>query len=906
MHAIADKSTLLGADDFAPNMAKLGAKAAGVVSLARAGLPIPPFFCLTSVAFDEIVREFPTGLRGELDHLPADRAELDRIARQAHECVRKVGLTSALRGQIAAAFDETFSPGTRVAVRSSASGEDSARDSFAGQFETFLFVSREQVPDCIVKCLASSFSSRVLMYRRLRSLPLTATRMGVLVQEMVDSSVSGVVFTADPTTSDSDRIVIAAAIGLGEGVVAGTVPADTFVVHAPTETICERMVANKATRVVFDRSAGCGTRIAGTPQELIDAPALPDDTVLAVAELAGRVANLKGRPQDLEWALSTSGTLALLQSRDITTIDTPTAHETIFDRANVIEAYPDVTLPLTFSLVRLAYELSLREAAHTLGAPRVMVQRRATIYETLVGLVQGRLYLNVTSWLDLYRQLPGLDRAIPGWERGLGLANSGATSPVAGSRWPLRWVPLQVVLGIRLLWTWARLSRATDDFGVRVDRQAALVRETLEEESDPHALVGLISGLSQELFRRMAFTAINALLVQQLYELTGKLVRRWALGNETEIRNKLLVSSDGVDSLQPLESLEALTEAIRANPSALRMFEARLASSEIWKRLTEDPELAEIYQRIETHLKRYGDRTTEELKLETVPLAEEPARVVDMIGAALDRSARVGGMMAGEARRATEHAVRSRLRRHPWRRPIFFWVVASCRRRLQARETLRLIRGRLFGLFRVLYLRLGEHLVAGGLLRDRRDVMYLTVDEVAAAVRGQSVTQDLQGLVELRRREYDYLREKPMPVRLATHGVVLASCAHQTQTSDFSDSKGFVLTGVPCSPGRVTANARVLISPSTTEEIDGEILVTVATDPAWVFLMAAASGLVSETGSLLSHAAIIGRELGVPTVVGVSDVVRAVKDGATVALDGAAGTVRVLDTPRAAATPEPS
>jgi rifampicin phosphotransferase len=241
--------------------------------------------------------------------------------------------------------------------------------------------------------------------------------------------------------------------------------------------------------------------------------------------------------------------------------------------------------------------------------------------------------------------------------------------------------------------------------------------------------------------------------------------------------------------------------------------------------------------------------------------------------------------------------VRARLRGNPGRRLVFFWLVGSCRRRLAARETLRLIRGRLFGQFRLLYLRLGELFVAGGLLNDRRDVMYLTVDEVNSAVRGQSVTQDLQSLIELRRREYDQLRERPMPVRVETFGSVLAAQFHRSSVSDPAAREGRLLTGVPCSPGVVTAEARVVLSPSTTADIDGQILVTVATDPAWVFLMAAAGGLVSETGSVLSHAAIIGRELGIPTVVGIPGVMEAIKDGAALTLDGSAGTVHVLDQP---------
>ena len=229
------------------------------------------------------------------------------------------------------------------------------------------------------------------------------------------------------------------------------------------------------------------------------------------------------------------------------------------------------------------------------------------------------------------------------------------------------------------------------------------------------------------------------------------------------------------------------------------------------------------------------------------------------------------------------------------RRAAFELVLGRARASVRNRENLRLARSRAFGLVKRLFRALGRKMAEMGVLEAAEDVFWLTVDEVIGAVRGHAITTNLRALVALRRDEYAVFATTRPASRLEARGLVAGAKLIAAAKPDTAPSDGEALHGLGCCPGVVRARAKVVLEPSHDARIDGEILVAPMTDPGWVFLMAAAGGLIVERGSLLSHTAIIGRELGIPTVVAVKDATTRIADGALVEIDGAAGTVRVVD-----------
>jgi pyruvate,water dikinase len=308
----------LGRDDTAV----AGGKGANLGELTRAGLPVPPGFVVTAAAYLDAMEG--AGVRDDLRALvatvdPDDRASLASASEKARELVERAGLPETLRAEVVAAYHELDAP-IGVAVRSSATAEDTADTSFAGMNETFTNVSGDDALAArIVDCWASLFGERVCAYRAAQGIH-DEPAIAVVVQRMVDSDRSGVMFSADPATGDLTRIVIEAALGLGEVVVSGAVEPDTYVVDKEGPRLLSVRVGHQAFQLRRGED-GHDERRDLTDDEG-GGRVLEDDAVLSVARLGLEVERHYGAPQDMEWAYE-RGALFLLQSRPITTLRPP-------------------------------------------------------------------------------------------------------------------------------------------------------------------------------------------------------------------------------------------------------------------------------------------------------------------------------------------------------------------------------------------------------------------------------------------------------------------------------------------------------------------------------------------------------------------------------------------------------
>jgi rifampicin phosphotransferase len=285
-----------------------------------------------------------------------------------------------------------------------------------------------------------------------------------------------------------------------------------------------------------------------------------------------------------------------------------------------------------------------------------------------------------------------------------------------------------------------------------------------------------------------------------------------------------------------------------------------------------------------------------ELKLESSTLNDDPTFVLAMIRNYLDRPDLTPEGMTEKERAVRERAeaiVYERLK--PWERPHFDWVLGRARRHIRDRENMRLVRTRVFGLVRRMFRALGDHMARRGVLDAAPDVFYLTTDELFGWVDGTSPTTDLREVAALRRAEHDRFAAEPPPAdRFETFGPVAWGNLYRPRQAAVPP-EGDVLQGLGCAPGVVRGVARVIHDPTDDLHLNGEILVAERTDPGWVPLFPSVSGILVERGSALSHSAIVAREFGIPTVVGIQGLTARVRDGMEVELDGAAGTVRLLD-----------
>ncbi|MGO9711634.1 MAG: PEP/pyruvate-binding domain-containing protein [Polyangiaceae bacterium] len=827
---------------------EVGGKAAALAELGRIGVQVPEWFCVP-------VRSF---------------YDSDASARDL---------------AILAAFDRLFPPNARVAVRSSAVGEDSARDSFAGQLDTFLYVPRDELLARIADCVASASSQRARAYRRRRGLDASPLRIAVLVQRMIDSRASGILFTANPTTCDRSEAVISAGLGLGEGIVAGRVETDTFFLALDTGQIKERTIAEKRSRVMHGPKSGTVLERVGDAEAT--AAAIQDGEAQSLLETARRIQSHFGVPQDIEWAIDEKRDIYFLQARPITTLE----RETIFDSSNIVESFPGLTSPLTFTFIRRSYEEAFREAQRRTGVPEATLEANRHVHANLVGILDGRVYYNILHWYRLFTWVPGFEGLLPAWEKALGVDRRFASRTRAPVTLATRIGQARVIESN--LRRFLMLQRDVDAF---VEDLAIVQRDLATRDLDAldgHELLELLESSSRRLLRPYAVSVLNDLYAQQLYDVLAKLIAAWKLGDRTTLRNELLCGEQGMESVAPVRALVAIARRVRETPAVAKAF-AEHDDAALVRHLPHDAELATLRAEIDEHLRVYGDRALEELKLETPSLRERPDFLLAMIRNYVRGKQDVAAMESHEAQiRENAEAVAYRgLDGEPIRRRIFDFVLRASRRTIKNRENLRLARSRAYGVVRSFYRAIAKRLVAKRVLDAESDIFFLTTDEVDGAVRGSSVTRDLRALVKLRRSEYEgYARSRPA-ARLNLRGLVQGATIEQEDPIDMPS--GAILRGIPCSPGRKVAPAKVVLDPDRDAELNGEILVAPMTDPAWAYLMVAAGGLVAERGSILSHTAIIGRELGVPTVVGVAGATRAIATGAMIEIDGTEGTVRIL------------
>lgn len=782
-------------------------------------------------------------------------------------------------------------PGSALfAVRSSAGDEDGAEHSFAGQLESFLNVPAPEVPARIAAVRQSGFSERVRAYRAERGLPPPSAPSAVIVQRMVAADAAGVAFSADPVTGRRAHARVAAVRGLGEALVSGERDADTFTV---------------------DRAGAVVDRTRATDADPSAAPALTDAQAAAVAALARRCAAHFGRAQDIEWAYA-DDRLFLLQSRPVTTLGRvadPDGALLIWDNSNIAESYCGVTTPLTYSYARYIYEEVYRQFCRLLGVPEKKLEENADLFGRMLGLVQGRVYYSLVDWYRAIALLPGFTWNRRFMEQMMGVKEEmpaellpRVTAAGLGARLADLGHLGSTVLG--LLQARRRLPKTKRAFRARLDSALAAPAVPFLDQR-PDELAAAYRALERQLLARWDAPMVNDFFAMLYHGVLRSLCTKW-LGAES-LANDLVGGEGGLVSTEPAEMVEWMA-AIAADAPDLKA--ALLADDRAaFDAALRDPDHATFAAGYADYLARFGDRCMEELKLESRTLRDDPTPLLRGIAALLARPAQPKRARF-DARAQAETRASSALAGRPLRRLVFGRVLRRARGYVRDRENLRLDRTRLFARVREIFLALGHRLAELGALSAPRDIFYLTVPEALGFVEGTAVTTELRALVALRQAEFARHAAAPEPAdRIETRGAVYVGNPFNSPRRSAAPSPASadrdpeLRRGLPCCPGLVRARVRVVLDPRGVSPTPGEILVAARTDPGWVMLFPAAVGLLVEHGSLLSHSAIVSRELGLPSIVSIPGLTAWLRTGDLVELDGAAGTIRRLESAPVTAPP---
>jgi rifampicin phosphotransferase len=753
------------------------------------------------------------------------------------------GLIDGLAGALAA-----LGPGP-FAVRSSARAEDGTRHSHAGQFATHLNVPPGGVAEAARAVWASGFGQGVAAYRALGP-GGPAEGPAVIVQRMIDARAAGVAFSADPVSGRRDIVVISAIAGLGERLVSGEADGEDWTV---TETpVC-----------------------AGTPAILTVAEAA------AIAALARRAETAFGAPQDVEWAIDAAG-LHILQSRPITTPllppPTPDMALTIFDNSNIVESYPGLVSPLTYSFAVHVYARVYRAFVALLGVPERSIAAHAAVFDNMLGRIDGRVYYNLVNWYRALALLPGfaLNRAHMETMMGVDVPMPAEVTdrigppPATGAARLSEYLRLARA-GAGLIWQALLLARTRRRFHDRLN--AALDVGIDPDRAGPTELAAEYRTIEATLLDRWDAPLVNDFLCMVAFGASRNLMARWLGPAGLTLHNDVMIGQGDIVSAEPARRIARMGRMLRA---------AGLADALAARGLAALAAAPELQREVAAYLDRFGDRCTEELKLESLTLRDDPSSLIAAILASAARGT--------DAARAAPPAPDWRaLFRNPVRRAVARAVLGWTRARVRDRENLRFERTRVFGHARRIFLGLGREFAARGLIEAPRDIFLLTKSEVLGAVEGSGLSADLKSLVALRRAEAAAAALRPdPPERIAVRGPAIAPVWAETAAPR---DAALQRAGTGCSAGRVTATARVIRDPRTQSLAAGEVLVARHTDPGWIAVFSNASAIVVERGSLLSHSAIVARELGIPCVVGLKGATGWIADGETVTVDGATGEV---------------
>ncbi|MEA2564163.1 MAG: rifampicin phosphotransferase [Acidobacteriota bacterium] len=863
------------------NLSILGGKGGNLARLEAMGMPVPPWYAVTTLASSLM------------------SAELEQEVKRAHAI--RIG-------------EDAY-----VAVRSSAAGEDAAGESFAGLHDSFLYVKGwGQLFDAIRRVWASAYNERALAYRRAKGLPLDKIAIAVVVQRMVDPHAAGVLFTANPNDGNVYEAVVSSLWGAGEGLVSVGLDADTFTVDKETLEIREQ-IAVKTERMVLNEAAGGGLLRTEVPPEMREAPSLTPDQVRELVKAGLDLEIRFRRPQDIEFAVDRAGKLFLLQARPVTTVQElgPAAgHRLLWDNSNIIESYSGVTSPMTFSFIRRAYSIVYHCFAEVMGIDAPTVRANRDVFDNMLGLFRGQVYYNLFNWYRLVHLFPGFNYNKAFMESMMGVREGLQEEPAAvtGVQRYTRELPALLRLVGRSTLNFLNIRRIVSDFQAHFrehyERWSALDFRTMA----PHELGALYREMEDKLLWQWKAPIINDFFVMVFYGTLKKLCANWCGDEAGSLQNDLIVGEGGIESTEPTRMLLRLAAQAREMPELRQLLLERSPEDLVAEVPSRFPDFGVEIRR---YLDLYGFRGVNELKLEEPSVKDRPAFVYQILRnyitgdpSALDLS--VIGEREQRIRREAEARAFEAIRKKGGLLPraaIFRRVLNNARLGVKNRENMRFARTRIYGVLREILRAVGEHFTEEGILDAPQDIFHLTLDEVWDYTRGRAVTTNLKALAALRREEFEaYRREADrMPAdRFETFGLPYHRNRFQGRPRPAIVSEDGLLRGIGCSPGVVTKPVKVIRTPSEDARLEGEILVAERTDPGWVPLYPSVSGLLIERGSILSHSAIVAREMGIPTIVGILGLTSTLQTGQVVTMDGAAGTVTLLNQAPTGASPKPS
>ncbi len=741
-----------------------------------------------------------------------------------------------------------LSDSKEFSVRSSAFCEDSSSLSFAGQFDSFLFVRKEDLLTKIKECFLSAKNENVISYCRENNINPDDIKMTVIVQEMVSSDFSGVIFSANPQGILNETVIV---IGKGTG--------DNIVEEKVDATTC---YYNRTDKKYFTLKSG------------ENSPEIKDEAIEKLILLCEKTEELFGRFVDIEFAVK-GDEIFVLQARPITTLsdDSPL----ILDNSNIVESYPGVSLPLTISFVKEAYGGVFRGLSERVIREKKIVDRYNDTYLNMTGSYNGRVYYKISNWYTVLSFLPMHKKIIPIWQDMMGVSEKSRGKELVKLPFKNR-----IMTYFNIISEAFSVRKNMENLNNSFPSTEKYFREKFTHDISLSEVEKLYNEISERVLSVWDITLLNDLYAFVFTGLLKSEIKKSGVFDYEKKANEFISGISNIESLKPIRAMIRLADSDRE-------MIADLSSSETDEELSGKLKKYPLFkEKFNEYISLYGDRSPEELKMETVTFRESPITLIKKISD-ISSDEKIFEKTKNSILKDTEKSpddLLSGIKKRK-RKILFFSKKATIG--IMNREVSRLNRTRIYGMVRSMFLRAGEIFSEDKKIENKRDVFYLTKDEIFG---GNS--DDFKEIIRRRKSDYEGFYNTPSFSRIIFEKNEFDRKFVGTHSSEktFSDEKIFF--GTPSSAGKVTGEAVVVKDACNPPDTKGKIIVAKMTDPGWVFLLSNSKGIISEKGSLLSHTAIISRELKIPAVVGVKDISEIIKTGDIIELDGGSGTIRIL------------
>lgn len=850
---------------------RVGGKGANLGELSRmGGIAVPGGFCVTTEAYTNITgnNEALGTLLGQLSVLKADdRKRIAELSATIRKLIEETVIPEEIVQDIVRHL-ELRGEGKAYAVRSSATAEDLPTASFAGQQDSYLnVIGKASVLKHISKCWASLFTERAVMYRLQNGFDHQSVSLSVVVQEMVFPDVSGIMFTADPVSSDRKVVSIDAGFGLGEALVSGLVNADHYNVR-------EGKIIDKS--IAVKKLAIYAFKEGGTQREALE-PArqnrqvLSDEQILELERLGRAIEAHFGNPQDIEWCLA-NGLFYIVQSRPITTVfPIPEAGD---DENHVY--------------VSVGHNQMMTDAMKPLGLSFFQLTANARP-------AGGRLFVDVTKQLA---SPESREKFIEVFGKSDQLVKD-ALITIAGRKDFFKPVPpaqaqSPAYMGKDLAWDYLAPFENNPEIVPELIRMSRASIEKLKQQIYTKSGVALFDFIREDMqeVKKAMFNSQSMSVI-----MLGMNVSTWI----NEKMNEWLGEKNAADVLSQsvphnitsemgLDLLD-VADVIRPYPEVTDYLREQKEDDFLEGLLRLDGG-KEASDAIHAYLDRYGMRCVGEVDITRTRWSEKPAIVIPMI------LTNIKNFEPGESKRKFEQGLQEALKKEQELAERLKQLPDGEQKAVETKRMISLLRQVIgyreypkYGLvnryfiYKQALLQEAEDLLQAGAIQQKEDVYYLSLEELRALV--ETHQTDYQ-LIRQRKEEYKIYERLTPPRVMTSDGEIIAGKYRQEHLP------AGAIAGLAVSSGVVEGRARVILNIEEADIEEGDILVTSFTDPSWTPVFVSLTGLVTEVGGLMTHGAVVAREYGLPAVVGIEHATRLIRDGQRIRVNGTEGYVELL------------